>query len=640
MTRCESIRKNEQVILERVKKFLHENGRHSSFTTEISKKINEKNAVKQEVNMTKNEKFVIESWKSLKNRTKVFETIPLIYALYPKPGEYVTAQDMIDVLNTGYDWDKDGKTWILNILNTIKKDERSYQTFIETVVEAAVTRDAPSLKDLNGGKPINDFIHGSITKFYSELKKNSQHNKDSKAFTADVILLWGPGGASTVLSGRQLKEMEPTSESLVLLEDKKTLMACVSLKALEGRVGKVTTLFQAKFGKSFNEGKIDEGIFDGVSDMFSTAIEKGKNSKIFSKIKEAFTKFTTWAKTTFDTIKGVFSPNSKEVLEAKSKNEEIVDDAEMLLKEFDKELQEHYSKLGKPITEASEDEAIHISSCFRKQLLRWYSSFENDTKNFNKMFLEFNNKTLKFATTNYFRLSFTILPEKTKEYASELKRINGMIIKVKTAKEQESQGSKRDSCLLLNNSSTPLTFTRKELKTILMSNANYVSLSLINNMIDQYLEKSKSLKIEDSLESLIKFATELNAEAIFGAAVDIPLIKYDGKKIIKFGSRGNYEKEHSKKMAEYFTSVKTLPIIGLKIYPPKGSTAYYSIIMYSLADYTGSESIKPTDADFKYNVIAFKCNSGSNFTFTVESDATKTGDKILKSLYSSMVVSA
>ena len=41
MTRCESIRKNEQVILERAKKFLHENGRHSSFTTEISKKINE-----------------------------------------------------------------------------------------------------------------------------------------------------------------------------------------------------------------------------------------------------------------------------------------------------------------------------------------------------------------------------------------------------------------------------------------------------------------------------------------------------------------------------------------------------------------------------------------------------------------------
>ena len=616
MSRYESLRENERKVLQRTRKFLVEAPR-----------------VKKEP-PTENEQLVLDSWKNLKNKTKVFETIPLIYALYQKPDEYVTAQDMIDVLNISHDWDESGKIWILTLLNKIKKDEKAYQTFISTVVEAIVSRGGPSLKDLNGGKVINDFIHGSITKFYSELKKNSQYNKDSKTFTADVVVLWGPGSASTVLSGRQLKEMEPTSESLVLLADKKTLMGCVSLKALDGRVGKVTTLFQAKFGKSFGEGKVDEGIFDGVSDMFSTAIEKAKNSKIFSKIKEVFTKFTTWAKTTVDIIKSVFSPNSKEVLEAKSKNEEIVDDAEMLLKEFDKELQEHYSKLGKPITEASEDEAIQISSCFRKQLLTWYSSFENDTKNFNKMFLEFNSKASKFATTNYFRLSFTSLPEKTKEYSLELNRINHMIKKVKTAKEEELQKKRRTSCLLLNSGSTPLTFTRKELKTILMSNANYVSLSLINNMVDQYLSKSKSLKTADSLESLIKFATELNAEAIFGAAVDIPLIKYDGKQIIKFGSRGDYEKEHSKKMADYFASVKTLPVIGLKIYPPRGSTAYYSIIMYSLADYTGSESIKPTDADFKYNVISFKCNSGSDFTFAVESDNTNTGDKILKALSS------
>lgn len=602
--------------------------------------LTEKKPTKKEIsNMTENEKFVVDSWNSLKNRTKVFETIPLIYALHPD--EDVTAEEMISVLNTSYDWDKEGKTWILGVLNKIKKDDRAYQTFIQTVVEAAVTKGAPSLKDLNGGKMINDFIHGSITKFYASLKKNSPHNKESKTFTADVVVLWGPGSASTVINGSQLKNMEPTEESLVLLADKKTLMACVSLKALEGRVGKVTTLFQAKFGnKTTTEEvntQIDEGVFSGVADMFSKAIETAKDTKIYKTIKDAFVGFTDWVKKTFDTIKNIFSPNSQEVIKAKAENEKIVDEADALLKEFDKELEEHYSKLGKPLTEASDDESIQISSCFREQLMSWYSNFEKDAGKYNKVFNEFKQKVSKYSTANQFRLSFTSLPEKERQFLSELKRINDMVKKVKSAKTEEAK-SKRMSCLLLLSGTTPLTFTRRELKNILMSNANYVSISLLNNMIDQYLTKSKSLKTNDSIQSLIEFATELNAEAIFGAATEIPLIKYNGSEIIKFGSRSNYEKTHSKKMAEYFVSIKTLPIIGLKIYPPKskdgGITAYYSIIMYSLSDYTGTESTQPSDKDFKYNVISFKCNSGSDFTFAVESDATVTGDKIVKALSS------
>ena len=37
--------------------------------------------------------------------------------------------------------------------------------------------------------------------------------------------------------------MKPDADSLIKLKGGKTVMACVSLKALEGRVGKVTTLF-------------------------------------------------------------------------------------------------------------------------------------------------------------------------------------------------------------------------------------------------------------------------------------------------------------------------------------------------------------------------------------------------------------
>jgi hypothetical protein len=62
------------------------------------------------------------------------------------------------------------------------------------------------------------------------------------------------------------------------------------------------------------------------------------------------------------------------------------------------------------------------------------------------------------------------------------------------------------------------------------------------------------------------------------------------------------------------------------------------MILYTLADYKGSDSVKPADKDFVYNVISFKCNSGSDFAFAVESDTTTSGDKIVKALSSETLV--
>ena len=36
------------------------------------------------------------------------------------------------------------------------------------------------------------------------------------------------------------------------------------------------------------------------------------------------------------------------------------------------------------------------------------------------------------------------------------------------------------------------------------------------------------------------------------------------------------------------------------------------------------------DSDFVYNEISFKCNSGSEFTFTVEADRTTDGASVTK----------
>lgn len=609
------------IILEQCQKTIRE----SKLIQEVPKS--------EKVPPTKNEQLVIDSWKGLKNKTKVFETIPLIYALYKQ--DDLTAKDMIDVLKINYDWDSEGKSWLLSLLNKIQDDEKAYETFIKTVVAGTIDLGAPSLKELNGGKTIDDFIHGSITKFYSALKKYSPHNKESKSFTADVVILWGPGRASGVTNGDLLKTIEPNEESLSLLSDKKTLMACVSLKALEGRVGKVTTLFQDRFGgKTTKTESVKTRVEEGVFDLLRQA-----GSKVSQTFKGLATKFIDWATDTFNAIKDIFSPTSPEVMDAKKENDAQVSEADKVLAAFDEELKEHYSSRGMPITEVSDDESIQISSCFRKQLLSWYGKFENDTKKINQAFVEFQTKTSQYATKNLFRLNFKSLDEKNRDFQNELKRVKLMVDRVKRAKEQPA-ATKRASCLLLMDSNKPLMFTRKELKNILMSNSNYVSISLLNNMIEELIAKTKSLKTSEALGNLIKFSTELNAEAIFGAATEIPLVKYNGSQLIKFGSRKNYEESHKAKMMDYFKSVETLPIIGLKIYPPKSkeTVTYYVMILYTLADYKGADSVKPMDKDFIYNVIAFKCNSGSDFAFAIESDATMSGDKIIKSLASDEAV--
>lgn len=627
MNRYKLLVENERRILNSVKKLIREvNG----------KKIPMKEAPDVSKEMNTNEKTIIDSWKSLSNKTKVFETIPLIFAVTDK--ENLTAKDMIGILNKNYDWDAAGKDWLLTLLEKIKDDKKAYQTFNDVVIAGTVNPDAPTLKELYGGNKVDGFIHANITKFYKKLKSVSKHNKDSKTFTADVVLFWGPGSVQSAFQGDLLKGMKPAGESLIKLKDNTTVMACVSLKALQGRVGKVSKLFQSKFGVDVLPSPTNEGVADMLKNTISNMKDVGSN--VMKKITEYMTKFTDWAKEIKSHIVNIFSPTSKSVVDAQVEVKEISDSADALLKEFDKEIVEHMNRSGKPITEASEDEPIQITACFRDQLLRWYAKFDNDTKQYNKIFNEFQNTVKEYSTKNFFRVKFESLPENNREFLEELKRIEGIIDSVKKAKEDPTtSGKSSNKCYVLFNGTTPITFTRKELKNILMSNANFVAISMLNNMVNNYLKTVKTSDIKTAVTSLVKFATEINAEAIFGGAVDVPLIKYNGINIIKYDSRDNYEVKHANKMVEYFSSIKTLPIIGLKITPVRNkSTAvstYYSISMFSLSDYKGSTNPTPIDKDFVYNYISFYCISGKSFSFAVESGSTVSGESVSKMLQES-----
>ena len=96
MENFNSLLKNKRRIIKSVRKTLKE--------TRISE-------APAPVKMSANERFIEQSWKNLANKTKVFETIPLIFAVSSK--SVLTAEDMITLLDKPYDWDSSGKEWLL-----------------------------------------------------------------------------------------------------------------------------------------------------------------------------------------------------------------------------------------------------------------------------------------------------------------------------------------------------------------------------------------------------------------------------------------------------------------------------------------------------------------------------------------------
>lgn len=587
--------------------------------------------------MNANERFIGQSWKDLSNRTKVFETIPLIYAVSEK--DDLTADDMITILNKPFDWDTAGKDWLMKVLKKIRNDEKAFDTFKKMVVAGTVDPGAPTLKSVYNGEPVSGFIHNNITKFYAKLKSVSKYNEKSKTFTADVVLFWGPGKVQDAFQGDLLQGMKPDSESLIKLKDGNTVMACVSLKALEGRVGKVTAFFTDKFGDQsvLSTESIINSIDEGLIDLFKGAVSKVNDvgSAAIKKAKEYLTDFTEWVKETKDEITDVFSVSNENITESEIEIKEMQEDADDVLSAFNQEIVEHFNRTGKPITEASDDEPIHVSLCFKTKLLAWYSKFDNSKKKYNTAFTDFEKVVNQYESKNFFRLKFESLSETNRDFKNEMNRIESMMKRVKTAKPKTGTDTpKKQKCAPIFDGEKPLQFTRKELKNILMSNANFVAIGMLSKMVEDYLKKTNKRNTKEAIQNLVKFATQINAEAIFGGAIDVPLIKYNGKVIIKYGSRDKYEDNHSTNMVNYFNSAKTIPIIGLRIVPSKGKTGelstYYAITIYCLSDYKGTTGSTPKDSDFTYNVIAFKCNSGSDFTFAVEADSTADGSFVTR----------
>lgn len=583
------------------------------------------------------QQFVIDSWKSLSNRTAIFETIPLVYALFDE--NELTPQMMISVLNRKFDWNIKGRTWLLELLTHIGDDKVAFDTFLNTVVYRIIKPGAPSLKDINGGKKINGFIHGKIKKFYEILDRQALSRKNSKDFTADVVLIWGPLTAYKIVGAENgiLQNMKFDESSLITLGDGTTKIACVSLKALKGRLGKITTVLTSRFGENI----VEEGVMDDIKSKLNRtgAFVTGA----YQKLKGAFGKFTSWVGTVRTTIKKIFSPSNNDVLMYKAKNERMVDDADKLLAVFDEMEKQQTSESVTSITEAYDTKPVQLTTCFREKFIKWFDKLQSDISNMNKAFVELTQKVKTTANSPILRIRFNQIDEKNTEYISEIEKLKKVVQKISNAKvgEIDSDGTKSKwkffgtgSCYKLYDGDTPLAMSKSSLRTLVMSNANFLAIGIIDRLISAFMNATAKKDAQEATSTMIHFTVQLHAEAVFGKILDVPLIKYDGIQITKLGTRLKFEEQQIKKMITAFKSGTNLPVLGIDIIPTQtgysSGASYYDIIMYALTDYEPTSNTEILPANFKYDVYTFKCNSGSEFRFAVEGEDVVTGDEVIR----------
>jgi hypothetical protein len=700
MGRYQELHENESKILSGIRSFIRENkyfisekDKTSKIKTKGSKvKPSGKNVAKSKSQQKtsgkrtitkkpsdtqkKSEDKVIEQWnlmaKNPVTKTAILETIPLVYALIGgSPNKVTYSQIRKLIISDDYDWNPKAKDWLTGMFDIIDKSDAPSGlrgSFRENIIYGKIlSKDGESISDINGGEKISDFIHKSIkgegtgkkrkNGFYDILTQDSK----SKEFTADVVVFWGGGKGvgKKVLDGTiPIDSFVPNETNSTLISEKYGVtMACISLKALHGKIGKIKKFIVNHYtdGSSqmlFSDDEVDESInennelnenlFSSMKDMVSKFMTTVSNTAVAKKIIGWYNDFKKWSSETYNKITQIISPSSPEVNESQSEFNQLKKEADELLAEFDNQMNEYIKTHG--LTEASENTPIPITDCYAKKIESWYSSFDKRMTNYNKKFIEFGTMVQQYQNDDLLRIQFKTLNTSLssfKEWKDSVKTF--VTTELKEAKKHPGDFiSSRSKCRELLYSDEKFVKSREEMKPILMSAANFASLDTINGIIKRYSTVSTKENSLGALNNIVKIATEFNAEAIYGGAFDIPLIKYDGTKILRLGSRKSYEDKATDYLVSKIKDMnKKLPVIGIKVYPSdaKGSIipTWYQVIAYTLAEYienteAGVEDTRPIEERLSYNVIMFSCNSGSEFAFSIEGTGRITGTQLLDKL--------
>jgi len=568
--------------------------------------------------------------KNATKRTKFFELIPIVQALQPsKPVTVDTILKAID--RSDLDWgDID---YIRLGLAKLKKDKDSLaylnNRYLAGEEESSPIPKTGGMVSIYNNKRISAFMWDGIENFYSLVKQSpTEAGKKNKPFTADVILFWGVKGNpknDTDLQNRIKKAIEnpkilKSNPSIVDLGNNQ-YMACVSLKAGHGRIGKLT----AYMGNYVSTGDADvDALEEGV---VSSAISKltgfvkaigGKIADLWSQAKQSFINLSTKAKQ-------VFSSESPDVQLANKASSELADFLALVQ-------DENPDFVLDDVLQESGDEELICNSCMQRKLL--------DMDKFMQKFLqgtalnEFDKKIKELSSQPGFVYRFEELDTKSKKIKSAMTYTKKVVDKIKNAQStQTASASKKNKCTILKVKGG---LKRSEIKNIFFIYANQNAITALTNMLNTAFPKGVTTSSK-ALDAFFKMAVDLNAQSIFGRSGNLPLVKFTGApNPQQLGTKEAYVEKTLKSNKNYakYLGKQNLPVVGLRITPSAGSGGenpyYYSIILYTLYTINADGVSDLTPDKFEYAEISFKANSGSDFTFAVEGDNVATGVKVLK----------
>lgn len=572
-------------------------------------------------------------------RTKWFEMIPIVQALNPK--KKVTVEDILVALNrTDLDWGTS------NTIDIIKKGLKKLQNdpasidYLNNIYLAGLADFSPvnrsptsNMASIFGNKQITSFIWGKIGDFYKLVNQApSEKGSSNKVFTADVILFWGvpnpfaPEIQDKIKVAVAKPKISRESSSVVELGEGK-YMACVSLKAGHGRIGKLTQYFGNFVTLSPDEmdDDSDQVTQESFGDFIGDLWDKVKQSKIG----QAATTLGSKVGELIGRIKSFFEDLAGKAKEARDSATTEANVVSSLLSDLLITVQDENKDFSLEETlQEGEDGPLICNSCMQDKI--------KALEEFLKLFLEgkaldkFDKKIKELSQQPGFFYTFEKIDTTQKDIKKVIARTRKVVEIIKKAKPIEQPATaKKTKCTLLN-----AELKRSDMKNLFFISANQNAIIAINNMLDKSFPEG-AIESDKFMKTLLKLVVDLNVQSVFGKSGALPLVKFTGSELYELGTKQEFAAKSMKNLSSQVKNLgaQRLPVVGLKVSPSSGkedeNPYYYVVTMYTLY---AIENNPTTPAAFRYAQIAFKANSGSKFTFVVEADKIVEGQTVLKTL--------
>ena len=581
---------------------------------------------KNDKNLSKAQKVVD---KLNSSNTPILETLPLILPFLERGDASVI--NKFDLSNQSKEWSHDFN----DVFGFIKNNEKLLKR-INTI-----GGEDKNLFDIGG--PYDDVIHDSIKKYYRILKNKTNIDNESKENTADVVLIYGTDHDNFLEELDRIKDetdLKTLNNGLIKIKGKNISFAQISLKAGQGRLGKITK----KFLNMVRQISLDENTTSFINENGFGNLLKGLKNIIddsYNVLKGGYKFFLKKIDSVISSVYNIFSRIPVKDIERENRelfineqafeisNEQSIISLNTPVEEPTEEPVEEPTEepveepveepTEEPTEEPNEEEKVNslnevssdipITSCNFSEMKNFYNLYKKS--NFEYYINELSNNVGK---TQVGGVILDIMPIDEKSLLLIDENIENIWEIFNNAMLSINEG-RRKTCV-----DTGKFITREKISPVLKFRANHIALRKINELI-------KSIKIDNSIEEfdqkiITDLTSELSSEAVFGNNISLPLWKFTGNNLYNLGTRSEYKTKVMDKLRD--SKFKDLPPLIFKITETRGEKLHYQVKMYLLFDI----EINKGEIDPKYQVVDFTVGSGSKFVFNVEATSVVSFSKI------------